>query len=68
MTIKTRINLEKYLINQDKPNGQQDPKLGSTPEWFAGEQLKALRFYLSKEIEIIKEYKMMIGKEIVMLF
>ena len=49
MVGEERIDLEKYLINKDNPD--------RTPEWCACQQLEALRFYLSDEVEILAQYK-----------
>lgn len=45
-----RINLMDYLVNGDKPNGPEEDW-----SWSAGDQLKALRFYLSPAVSILAQ-------------
>lgn len=47
-----RIDLLDFLINEDKPNGNEDNLF-----WGAGDQLEALEFYLSKKVKILNNYK-----------
>ena len=52
--MKERIDLTKYLINKDNPNGKGRNDYSSC--WYAGGQLEALRFYLDKKVKILAEY------------
>ena len=47
-----RIDLQKYLINEDDPNGR---KFETQSEWYAGSQLDALRFYLFRHSKFGKD-------------
>lgn len=46
--------LKKYLIKEDNPEGSERDDYSNG--WYAGNQLKALRFYLNKKVKIIAEY------------
>jgi len=45
--IKMIEELSKYLINEDKPSKDNDS------QWYAGQQLEALKFYLSSKVTIL---------------
>lgn len=51
MAVAERIDLTEFMINQDKPEGNN--KYG----WGAGSQLEALRYYLSNKVEILYKFK-----------
>jgi len=44
-----RIDLTKYMINKEKPKGDGEFDYG----WCAGDQTKALRYYLSDKVKFI---------------
>ena len=51
-----RIDLTKYLINEDKPAGEKPKEYEWEPGWYAGAQLEALRFYLSPTVEMLASF------------
>lgn len=48
-----RIDLEQYLVNKDKPFGPNYSDSEPWSGWSAGDQLGALRFYLSDAVELL---------------
>lgn len=51
-----RVDLFQYLVNEDKPNGEQTSEYGN--EWYAGSQLEALRYYTDSEhVKILATYR-----------
>lgn len=46
-----RIDLFEYMINEDKPNGEDNGY------WWAGQQISALKYYLDDSIQFILEFE-----------